>query len=150
MDQGLTLEDRLAIAEIIALHAHVFDEHRLDRLDELFTPDAVYDMTRSGVGAFAGIDTIRAAAAQMIEGGHFPLVHHVTNIVITSNDDGTAGARSKGLMIMADGALQAVTHDDVLRRHDGEWRISRRIITPAPAPTAPDADGPRTETRTTT
>jgi hypothetical protein len=31
---------------------------------------------------------------------------------------------------MSNGALESVTHLDTLRRHDGEWRISRRIISP--------------------
>jgi len=39
-------------------------------------------------------------------------------------------AQSKGLMVMHDGTLESVTHLDTLRRHDGAWRISRRIISP--------------------
>jgi hypothetical protein len=84
-----------------------------------------------GIGAFEGIDGIRAAAARMAESGRAPLAHYVTNIVITSSDDDEATAQSKGLMIMANGELEGVTHDDTLRRHNGSWRISHRIITPA-------------------
>ena len=45
-----------------------------------------------GIGAFEGIDAIRAAAARMTERGHAPLAHYVTNIVITSSDDDAATA----------------------------------------------------------
>jgi hypothetical protein len=31
-------------------------------------------------------------------------------------------------MLMADGTLASVTHLDTLRRQDGGWRISRRVI----------------------
>ena len=37
-------------------------------------------------------------------------------------------------MLMADGTLASATHRDTLRRHDGGWRISRRVITPQRTP----------------
>jgi 3-phenylpropionate/cinnamic acid dioxygenase small subunit len=131
---AMNTDDRLQIHEALALHAHLADENQLDRFDELFTPDAVYDMSASGLGVFEGIETIRAAAAEMSRTGHSPLAHFLTNVVITSTADGEATARSKCLMIMADGQLHAVTYDDVLAHHDGAWRLSRRIITPAQSP----------------
>ncbi len=130
----LSTDDRLDITETLALHAHLLDDNQLDRLDELFTPDAVYDMSATGMGVFEGIDTIRVAAGRMSESNHSPLAHFVTNIVITSVDDDNASAQSKGLMIMADGSLHAVTHADTLRRQDGHWRLSRRVITPIRPP----------------
>ena len=57
-----------------------------------------------------------------------PVAHHVTNVVITSEEGELVTARSKGLMIMADGAFASVTHVDTLRRHNGGWRISRRVV----------------------
>jgi hypothetical protein len=127
----MNTDDRLQIGETLALHAHLADEDQLDRLDEVFTPDAVYDMSGSGLGVFEGIGAIRAAAAEMRRAGRSPLAHFLTNVVIASTADDEATARSKGLMIMADGHLRAVRHDDVLRHRDGAWRISRRTITPA-------------------
>ena len=130
----MNTEDRLQIHETLALHAHLADENQLDRLDELFTPDAVYDMSASGLGVFEGIAVIHAAAAEMSRTGHSPIAHFLTNVVITSTADGEARARSKCLMIMADRQLHAVSYDDLLEHHDGAWRISRRTITPARSP----------------
>jgi ketosteroid isomerase-like protein len=127
----MNTDDRLQINETLALHAHLFDENQLDRLDELFTADAVYDMSASGLGVFEGIEAIRAAAGEMNRSGHSPIAHFLTNVVITSTAGDEATARSKGLMIMADGQPHAVRHDDVLRHRDGAWRISRRTITPS-------------------
>ena len=132
----LSTSDRVEISETLALHAHIADSNQLDRLGELFTPDAVYDMSAVGIGAFEGIDVIGAAAARMAESGRAPLEHYVTNIVITSTGDDAATVQSKGLMIMSTGAVHGVRYDDTLRRQGDGWRISRRIITPASVATS--------------
>lgn len=124
----LQAEDRWAIGEILSLHGHLFDAGRLDRLDEIFAPEIVYDMSAVGVGAFEGLEAVRSAAAGMGDRG--PIAHHVTNVVIHSDEDDVVTAQSKGLMLMGNGALESVTHLDTLRRQNGEWRISRRIISP--------------------
>lgn len=139
----LTTQDRLDISETLARHAYIVDANQLDQLDDLFAPDAVYDMsaTASGLGAIRGIDAIRVAAGRMAASGRAPLAHFVTNIIATSTGKGTAAVQSRGLMIMADGSVHAVSHNDVLQQSDGLWRISRRAITPlgvpATAPTSP-------------
>ena len=126
MTQQLYVEDRQAIGETLALHGHIFDRGQLDRLGEIFTPEVVYDLSDVGAGTFVGIEAIRSGALKLGAGN--PIAHHVTNIVITSQEDDLATAQSKGLMIMADGTFGSVTHLDTLRRHDGGWRISHRVI----------------------
>jgi hypothetical protein len=128
----LHAEDRQAIGEILSLHGHLFDGGHLGRLREIFTPDVVYDMSAVGVGTFEGIEAIRSAALQLGPGN--PVAHHVTNVVISGEGDGMATALSKGLTLRADGTLASVTHLDTLRRHDGGWRISRRVISPQRTP----------------
>jgi hypothetical protein len=127
----LNADDRWAIGEILSLHGHIFDAGQLDRLDEIFVPEVVYDMSAVGIKAFEGIDAVRSAAAGLGDRG--PIAHHVTNVVISSDHHDVVTARSKGLMLMGNGVLESVTHLDTLRRHNGEWRISRRIITPVRA-----------------
>lgn len=132
MAHELHTEDRQAISETLSLHGHLFDGGHLDRLGEIFTPDVVYDMSAVEVGTFEGIEAIRSAALHLGAGN--PIAHHVTNIVITSEEGDRATARSKGLVILADGTFASVTHLDSLRRHDGGWRISRRVISPQRTP----------------
>jgi 3-phenylpropionate/cinnamic acid dioxygenase small subunit len=122
----LNANDRNAISETLSRHGHIFDGGQLDRLEEIFTPDVVYDLTDAGIGAFEGIEAIRRGALQL--GARNPIAHHVTNIVITSEDDDLVTVQSKGLMIMANGTFGTVTHHDTLRRRDGGWHISRRVI----------------------
>ena len=128
----LNAEDRWAITEILSLHGHLFDGGHLDRLDDIFAPGVVYDMSDLGMGIFEGIETIRRAATQL--GERNPLAHHVTNLVITDDRGEAVTVRSKGLVIRADGTVGSVNHCDTLIRHDGQWRISRRIITAQRAP----------------
>ena len=126
----LTALDRQQITETLARHAFVVDENQLDQLGEVFTPDATYDMTSSGMGAFTGIDALRAAAGQLFASGFAPLSHFVTNIVITEAAESTAAVRSKGLMIMHDGGTHGVVYDDTVAVHEGRWLIASRIISP--------------------
>ncbi len=84
------------------------------------------------MGTFEGIEAIRAATVRL--GAHNPIAHHVTNVVITGDGEDLATVRSKGLVIMANGTLQSVNHVDTVRRHDGRWLISHRVITNQQAP----------------
>ena len=126
----LTAIDRHSITETLARHAFAVDENRLDQLGEVFTPDATYDMTSSGMGTFQGLEAMSAAAAQMFAAGVAPLSHFVTNIIVTETGESTASVRSKGLMIMHDGTLHAVVYNDTVVLHSGRWLIASRVISP--------------------
>ena len=122
----LTAEDRCEISETLSLLGHILDGGQLDRLEEVLTPDAVYDLTDVGVGAFEGVEGVRHGALQLGAGN--PVAHHLTNVVITGEDDDVVSVQSKGLLFMADGTLGSLTQHDIVRRHNGGWRISRRAI----------------------
>ncbi len=68
----------------------------------------------------------RSGALQLGAGN--PVAHHVTNVVITSVEDDLVTVESKGLMLLGNGTVGSVRHVDTLRRHNGGWRISRRVI----------------------
>jgi hypothetical protein len=136
----LTALDRQQIIETLNRHAFVADENQLDQLGDVFTPDATYDMTRSGMGAFEGIEALSAAAGQLFASGFAPLSHFVTNIVITETGASTASVRSKGLMIMHDGAMHGVVYDDTVALHEGRWLITSRVISPIRAAASTSAE----------
>jgi SnoaL-like domain len=131
----LLLEDRIAIAELVALHGHLMDSGELDRMDELFSADVVYDLEDFGFGALHGIDAIRAAALEL--GDRNPLAHHVTNVVIGDVEDDGVRVRSKGLAVNADGSSGSVVYDDVVQRDGGGWRIAYRKVKPRRVPLTP-------------
>ncbi len=128
----LSAEDRFAIAELISMHGHLFDGGELDRLDELFTADVVYDVTDFGQEPLRGVAAIREAA--LASGAANPVGHHVTNIVLTPVVDGRVHARSKGIGVTADGRTGSVTYEDTITRGERGWRISHRKVLARRAP----------------
>jgi SnoaL-like domain len=124
----LSLEDRLAIMELIALHSHLVDDGRLDELNRVFAEDVMHDLTAFGLGIHQGLGKIREAAEAL--GDANPVGHHVTNVVIAEmKDDDTVVTRSKGIGIRADGTAGSVVYDDTVTKRDGVWRITTRTIT---------------------
>ncbi|WP_151475865.1 nuclear transport factor 2 family protein [Streptomyces albicerus] len=119
-------EDRTAIAELLSMHGHLFDAGELDRLDELFTADVVYDISDLGQEPLVGIAAIRDASLAL--GPANPVGHHITNIVLTELDEGRVRALSKGIGINVDGTSGSVTYEDTVVPGDGGWRISRRRV----------------------
>src|SRR4051794_32562299 len=116
----LSTDDRLAIHELISLHGHLADDGGADRLDQLLTDDARYDVEDFGLGVVVGLAALRElwTAAP----GDQPLGHHVTNVVVTEIH-GEVRVRSKGLSVMPTGAAGTVVYDDVVVNTDAGWRI---------------------------
>ena len=124
--------DRAEIAELLARHGHLFDDGALDRLDLLFTASIRYDVSAFGGGVLAGIEAIRAATLALAERN--PVGHHVTNVVLAEQADGSVRARSKGIGIYADGTAGSVTYEDTIVRTGDGWRINARTVVPRCAP----------------
>jgi hypothetical protein len=82
----ISLSDRVAIEELIALHGHLTDDGDLGRYDEVFTDDVTYDLADFGLGELNGVDAIRNAGRAL--GDANPVGHHVTNTVIEDLGDG--------------------------------------------------------------
>ena len=122
----LSAEQTLAIHQLVAMHGHLVDDQELDRVDEVFTPDAVYDVESLGYGTLHGLDAFRAAGAADRD----RVGHHVTNVIVTEDDEGQVRARSKGIGILRDGRAGSVVYDDLLRSTPDGWRIAYRTIRP--------------------
>jgi 3-phenylpropionate/cinnamic acid dioxygenase small subunit len=120
--------DRAEIAELLARHGHLFDDGEFDRLDLLFTASVRYDVTAFGGGVLQGIEAIRAATLALADRN--PVGHHVTNVVLTEQPDGSVRARSKGIGIYADGTAGSVTYEDEIVRTGDGWRIDARTVAP--------------------
>lgn len=123
---ALSPEDHMRITELISQHGHFMDSGEFDRLDELFTDDIVYDVRDFGFGSLRGFAAIREAALQL--GDLNPVGHHITNVVVTPVDNGTARVRSKGIGINTDGTARSVVYDDTVIRGPHGWRIAHRTV----------------------
>ena len=130
---ALSHEDRAAVTDLVAMHGHVVDSGQLDRLDELFTADVVYDVTDFGQQQpLVGTAAVRDAALAL--GERSPVGHHVTNTVLTEIADGRVRALSKGIGVNADGTCGSVTYEDTLVLGPGGWRIALRRVRANRAP----------------
>jgi 3-phenylpropionate/cinnamic acid dioxygenase small subunit len=124
--------DLLAIQDLMAHYGHVVDDAAWDRLGEVFSPDAVFDLQALGLGAHRGTAEVRAC----FEGLDHPVAHHTTNVVIQAGRDGGARVRCKYLVVMPDGRTRSGEYRDEVGRGPDGWRLQRRTVVPRPA------DGP--------
>lgn len=140
---ALSHEDRTAVTDLIAMHGHLVDSGRLDRLDEIFTPDVVYDVSDLGGPPLHGLPALREAALALGEGN--PVAHHVTNTVLTEVARDRVHALSKGIGVTAAGTCGTVTYDDTVTRTAAGWRIAHRTVLAHRSPLGADrrtrADG---------
>ncbi|MFF0154445.1 nuclear transport factor 2 family protein [Micromonospora sp. NPDC005203] len=122
----ITMDDRIAITDLINLHGHLTDRGDFDGLATLFTEDVVYDVSTLGGGELVGLAAVREAGLALADAN--PVAHHVTNIVLRETADGTVSALSKGFGVMADGSTGSVTYEDTVERTAAGWRITHRIV----------------------
>jgi 3-phenylpropionate/cinnamic acid dioxygenase small subunit len=132
---GLSVEDRLAVHELVALHGHLMDSGEFERMGELFCADVVYDVSAFGRGELRGYEAI--SEASLAVGDANPVGHHVTNVCVSEDPDGTVRVRSKAIGIYADGRAGSVVYEDIVRREAAGWRIAYRKVIPRRTPLRP-------------
>lgn len=121
----LSLEDKLAIHEVIALYGHLIDERKFSRLNEIFTSDALFDLSGYGGAKHEGLVAIQEL---MLNSKEHPLAHHASNIVIDHDDTYSSSKEqqvissvmvlSKGLGVGAGGRVGSVVYRDRFVRID--------------------------------
>ncbi len=120
----MDVADRLEIHELISRYGHLIDDRSWDRIGDVFTSDAHYDMTDFDMGTAVGHEAI----VEMWTGpqADHPLAHHASNVVVDVEPDGTVRVTSKGIGVGARGRVGSVTYHDVVTKTDDGWRIARR------------------------
>ena len=115
--------ERLAIHELISLYGHLIDQRQFSRLGEIFTDDAVFDLTGYDGKCYQGLPAIQA---MMLASSEHPLAHHATNVVVLTQED-SIGVSSKGIGVGAGGRVGSVTYRDRLSLTQKGWRIRERV-----------------------
>ena len=116
--------DIVAIQQLLALYGHVIDEREWQRVGELFTATAVYDMSDFGLGVVHGAAAVRELWSR--PDAMHPLAHHATDIVVSEEADGTVRVLSKGLGVGPNGRVGSVVYRDVVVRTSEGWRFAAR------------------------
>ncbi len=125
------LEDRVEIGELIARYGLVMDDRDVDRLPELFTPDAVV-RSADGVMNAKGRETLVALFR-----GRFevlgPSNHFTHDRIVTFDPDDPDAARG---FVLSHAEMQrkgvpmitAIRYEDRYRRHEGRWKFAERVL----------------------
>lgn len=114
--------EQLAIHELISLYGHLIDQRQFSRLGEIFTDDAVFDLTGYDGTCYHGLPAIQA---MMLASSEHPLAHHATNVVVLKQED-SIGVISKGIGVGVNGRVGSVTYRDRLSLTQQGWRILER------------------------
>jgi hypothetical protein len=130
----LSTDDRLDIIELPGRYADALDRLEPDRLRDVFTADAVWEIIE-GSTRLVGLDEIMAFMGRP---DVHPGAHLMTNIYIESVDDDPRGGgplvrlRSRGLFPVGPSDPRAPTsvfygrYDDEVVHTDIGWRIRHR------------------------
>jgi 3-phenylpropionate/cinnamic acid dioxygenase small subunit len=126
---SLTADDRLEIHDLYARYAHTFDQADAAGWTALFTPDGRF--APPGLEPIVGAEALHAFVAN--RSGDLPGMRHlIANVTIQGTPDGALGsAYFCCFRLGGDGKLRMRNfgrYDDVLRRHEGAWRIADRDI----------------------
>lgn len=129
----ITVDDKIAIAELIARFAHLSDYARWDELASLFTPDVVTEM--EGIPLkYAGIDAQVVHAKESDAQTSGKNRHYNFNLFI-EDQGGAIVANYMFANVNAGGvpmAAQIVTSgrmQDTVRKEGGHWKIAHRLVT---------------------
>ena len=123
-DSGLSAEETIALHQLVARYAHIVDDAEFERLRDIFTADVEFDTSAFGNPPLTGIELV---IESYVDARH-PVAHHVTNVVVTSDTDGTVRIRSKVMSLLGGGLSGSGTYDDVAVKTPDGWRISKRVI----------------------
>lgn len=126
----LTLEDRLELHELVGRYGDAIDDRAWDRLDAIFTEDAVFEVRGLGI-TMTGLDGIKTFMDQA--GDKHPQAHLMVNVYCLETDRGVE-LRSRGIFpehnASADDHSSLLYHgsyyDRVVRTEQG-WRIAHRV-----------------------
>ena len=127
MAQALTVDlaDRLELHELPGRYGDAIDDRDWDRLDQIFTDDAVFDLTDLGSQLLEGLDRIKAF---MDTEANHPRTHTMTNIYVDETPSGVK-LNFRIIALQPEGRVGTASYyDEVVKTADG-WRVKHRVIT---------------------
>ena len=116
---------RLELHELPGRYGDAIDDRDWERLDYIFTDDAVFDLTDLGLPILVGLDEIKRF---MDEDADHPKTHTMTNIYVDETADGVK--LYFRILALGKGATMGTAsyYDDVVHTPHG-WRVAHRVVT---------------------
>jgi ketosteroid isomerase-like protein len=119
----LDTHDLVAIQQLMAHYGHLVDAREFQRLGEIFSDDAVFDVVDYRAGRHEGL----AAVIAFFERASHPAAHHTTNLYVYERA-GESRAWSKFAVPGEAGRMFGGDYKDSLVRTTNGWRIRERVV----------------------
>ncbi|HEY5410103.1 MAG TPA: nuclear transport factor 2 family protein [Caulobacteraceae bacterium] len=132
----LSIEDRLALQDLMAAYAWALDTGDVEGLVAVFTADCLMkEEVFDDPDIWEGHEGIRGLADHYFNAPGFPgRQHHTTQVQYTPKDDGSVDIRSFAFVTECEGEPPYVLRfagyyeDTAVRDTDGEWRFKVRAV----------------------
>lgn len=118
----IDIADRLELHELPGRYGDAIDDRNWDRLRDIFTDDAVFDLTGVGARRLEGIDDI--VHFMNIEASH-PKTHMMTNIYVDEHEE-TVTMNFRIVALLGKGLVGTASYYDRVVRTDHGWRVQHR------------------------
>lgn len=117
--------DRLELHELPGRYGDAIDDRDWERLSQIFTDDAVFDLTDLGVPLLEGLDAIKVFMD--VEAQH-PRTHTMTNIYVDETREGVK-LNFRIVALLPEGRVGTASYYDDVVKTDAGWRVKHRITT---------------------
>jgi hypothetical protein len=121
----MDVTDRIELHELPGRYGDAIDDRDWERLDRVFTEDAVFDLTDLGGPVLKGLAEIKR---YMDEDAQHPRTHLMTNIYADETPGG-AQLRFRIVALLPDRVVGTASYYDDVVKTDQGWRVANRIIT---------------------
>ena len=118
----INIADRLELHELPGRYGDAIDDRNWDRLREIFTDDAVFDLTGVGARRLEGIDDI--VHFMNVEASH-PKTHMMTNIYVDEQDE-IVIMNFRIVALLGKGLVGTASYYDRVVKTDQGWRVQHR------------------------
>ena len=118
----INIADRLELHELPGRYGDAIDDRNWDRLREIFTDDAVFDLTGVGARRLEGIDDI--VHFMNVEASH-PKTHMMTNIYVDEQDENVI-MNFRIVALLGKGLVGTASYYDRVVKTDEGWRGQHR------------------------
>jgi len=120
----LTTDDRVEIHELPGRYGDAIDDRNWAALDNVFTQDAVFDLTGVGSRVCTGLDDIKSFMES--EAAH-PRTHMMTNIYADSDDNGVT-LRFRIVALTGKGRTSTASYYDRIVKTQAGWRTEHHFV----------------------
>lgn len=121
----MDLADRLELHELPGRYGDAIDDRDWERLERIFTDDAIFDLTDLGVPVLEGLDRIKAF---MDTEAQHPRTHMMTNIYVDDSEEGVK-LNFRIVALLGQGKVGTASYYDDVVKTDVGWRVKHRVVT---------------------